>query len=109
MKRQFLVPALVATACVFTLAMKVAITADPNYKAVDLANFNTTVRPQDDFYEYVNGTWIKKNPIPATEVSWGNFNVLNEKSQKALRSICEDASANKAAAPGSNAQKIGDF
>jgi putative endopeptidase len=109
MKRQTLILGLLLGAGVFTLAFKENIKTENAYKAIDPANFNTAVRPQDDIYEYVNGNWIKNNPIPATETSWGNFNVLNEKSQKALRSICEEAAANKAPVPGSNDQKIGDF
>ncbi|HET6992520.1 MAG TPA: M13 family metallopeptidase, partial [Bacteroidia bacterium] len=109
MKRQTLILGLLLAAGVFTLAFKENIKTDTAYKAIDPANFNTSVRPQDDFYEYVNGNWIKNNPIPSTEVSWGNFNVLNEKSQNALRSICEEAASNKAPVAGSNDQKIGDF
>lgn len=109
MKRQILILGLLLTAGICTLAFKETITTGDAYKAIDLSNFNTSVRAQDDFYEYVNGNWIKNNPIPATETSWGNFNVLNEKSQKALRSICEESANNKNAVPGSNDQKIGDF
>ncbi len=109
MKNKLFGITLIASAAVLTLAMKVELTSTGTYKAIDLSNFNTSVRPQDDFYEYVNGNWIKKNPIPATETSWGNFNVLNEKSQNALRGICEAAAAAKQPAMGSNEQKIGDF
>ncbi|MEO5645007.1 MAG: M13 family metallopeptidase [Bacteroidia bacterium] len=109
MKRQLILIGLVAGAGLFTLAFKENLTGAGTYKAVDPANFNTSVRPQDDFYEYVNGNWIKKNPIPATETGWGNFNVLNEKSQAALRTICEESAANMKAVAGSNEQKIGDF
>jgi putative endopeptidase len=108
MKSKFIGISLIASACVLTLAMKVSFTTGGTYKAVDLSNFNTSVRPQDDFYEYVNGNWIKKNPIPASETSWGNFNVLNEKSENALLKICKESSTNKGAM-GSNSQKIGDF
>jgi len=76
---------------------------------IDPTNINTQFRPQDDFYSYVNSIWIGKNPIPASETSWGNFNVLREKSQNALRSICEEMSAKSKATPGSNEQLIGDF
>jgi putative endopeptidase len=109
MKRQLIILGLLAGAGLVTLAFKENFGTDSAYKAIDPANFNTSVRPQDDFYEYVNGNWIKKNPIPATETGWGNFNVLNEKSQAALRSICEESAANTKAAAGSNEQKIGDF
>src|ERR1041385_6508933 len=108
MKNKIIGFSLFTAACVLTLAMKVSFTTTDTYKAVDLSNFDNTVRPQDDFYQYVNGNWIKKNPIPSTETTWGNFNVLNEKSLNALHKICDDASKNKGAM-GSNTQKIGDF
>ncbi len=76
---------------------------------IDPADINSKFRAQDDFYSYVNSTWISKNPIPATETNWGNFNVLQEKSQKALRTICEEMSTKKDAVVGSNEQLIGDF
>ena len=37
-----------------SLAMTLAIIEKP----IDKLNFNAAVRPQDDFYEYVNGTWL---------------------------------------------------
>lgn len=76
---------------------------------IDPQDISTKFRAQDDFYGYVNNIWIGKNPIPATETSWGNFNVLQEKSQNALRTICEEMSAKKGSAAGSNEQLIGDF
>src|SRR4030067_1046329 len=108
MKRQLLIFSLLVGAGLFTLAFTENSLTDTSYKAIDPSNFNTAIRPQDDFYEYVNGNWLQKNPIPATETTWGNFNVLNEKSQAALRSICKE-SAKKVNAAGSNEQKIGDF
>jgi putative endopeptidase len=88
-----------------SLAMTLALIEKP----IDKLNFNAAVRPQDDFYEYVNGTWLKNNPIPATESSWSNFNALDEKSRKAQREICENAAANNTAKEGTNEQKIGAF
>lgn len=88
-----------------SLAMTLALIEKP----IDKLNFNDAVRPQDDFYEYVNGTWLKNNPIPATESSWSNFNALDEKSRKAQREICENAAANNTAKEGTNEQKIGAF
>ena len=77
-------------------------------KFIDVANFNLKVRPQDDFFEYANGTWLKNTPIPATEARWGSFNELYEFNQKALKAICEDV-ASKPSTPGSIQQKVGDF
>ena len=77
-------------------------------KFIDIVNFNTAVRPQDDFYEYANGAWLKSTPIPATESRWGSFNELAEFNQKALKSLCEEAAANPGA-KGSVKQKVGDL
>ena len=43
-----------------------------------LKDFDTSVRPQDDFYNYVNGTWMKTATIPSDKSSWGSFNKLRE-------------------------------
>ena len=37
-----------------------------------------TVRPQDDFFSYVNGNWVKETQIPSDKASWGSFNALRE-------------------------------
>lgn len=93
----------VVGAGVLTLAMALAVN-----KAIDPGMLDKKIRPQDDFFDYVNSIWISKNPIPATETRWGNFNVLYEESQKALRSICEEAAKNPGAVGGEQ-QQIGDF
>src|ERR1700752_1729449 len=76
---------------------------------IDIANIDSTVKPTDDFYQFVNGKWLKNNPIPETESRWGSFNELEVQNKAKLRSILEEASADKTAKPGSNVQKIGDF
>ena len=76
--------------------------------AIDLANMDTTVRPQDDFYQYANGAWLKNNPVPSTDSRWGSFSQLMEDNLKKLKGILEET-AKKENAQGSNAQKIGDY
>lgn len=69
---------------------------------------DTTVKPGDDFFKYANGTWLRKNPIPAAYASWGIGNVVQEELRDKMKKINEDAL--KANTPkGSNTQKIGDF
>ncbi len=83
--------------------------APEKFKAIDLKNFDTTVNLHDDFYHYVNGNWLKNNPIPATESSWGAFNELREKNLKNLHTVLEEAAKDVTAPQGSNRQKIRDF
>src|SRR5215468_10949710 len=72
------------------------------------ADMDTAASPGDDFFEYANGAWLKKNPIPATESGWGIGNVVRDELYDQLRTISESA-AKKNAAPGTDEQKIGDF
>ena len=84
------------------------ITPAGQRKFIDASNMNTTVRPQDDFYEYANGTWLKNTPIPASESRWGSFNELQEFNRAALKTILDDVTK-KNNATGSIEQKVADF
>jgi predicted metalloendopeptidase len=42
--------------------------------AIDKATMDLSVKPNQNFYQYANGTWLKNNPVPSTESRWGNFN-----------------------------------
>jgi putative endopeptidase len=72
------------------------------------ADFDTTVKPQQDFYNYVNGSWLKKNPIPADMPSWGGFTTLYVDVLKQLHTMLEDVAAHPGQ-PGSLEQKLGDY
>ncbi len=47
-------------------------------EGINLSYMDTTVRPQDDFFSYVNGNWVKTAEIPSDKASWGSFNKLRE-------------------------------
>ena len=67
------------------------------------------VRAQDDFFEYLNGKWLKTVEIPADKSSWGAFHKLHDDTQPQLRAIIERSAAVKGARAGSEEQLIGDF
>ncbi len=71
-------------------------------------NIDTTVSPAEDFFQYANGGWIKSNPIPASESSWGVGYLVQEDIYSRLRKINEDA-VKENAANGTVSQKIGDL
>jgi putative endopeptidase len=75
----------------------------------DPANFDTSVRPQDDFYLFANGAWLKNTPIPADLPSLGSFDMLRLQSEAALRQLLEEAAADRNHAPGSDLQKVADY
>jgi putative endopeptidase len=97
---------------------------DKNPPPLDPSNMDTSVQPGDDFYQFANGGWVKKNPVPPEFSRWASFNELAEKNNDALHEICEKAAggntpadaskdskkpkaSEKPAAP--DVQKVGDF
>ena len=72
------------------------------------ANIDSSTKPEDNFFQYANGGWLKNNPIPETEAGWGIGNLVQEDIYSRLRKINETALTFKAAA-GTIDQKIGDF
>src|SRR6187402_1987219 len=90
-------------AVAFSLALAGAAHAE-----IDLKNFDLAVKPQDDFYRYVNGTWLKENPIPAEFDRWGGFSKLAEDNQKNLLTICERVAAKTTGATPVE-KMVGDF
>jgi putative endopeptidase len=69
-----------------------------------------SVDPGDDFFRYAVGKWLAAHPIPPSESSWGIGKTVQEETYRRLIAINEEATrAAATAAPGSNAQKIGDF
>lgn len=57
---------------------------------IDRAGMDFGVRPQDDFFAYANGTWIKETVIPADQSGWGSFQILSEAGLDQLQTIIQD-------------------
>ena len=82
--------------------------AAPRVPGIDTSGMDRLVRPQDDFFRFVNGAWADKTSIPPDRQSYGTFAMLREESAEAVRGILE-GEAITPAAPGSMGQKIGGF
>jgi len=82
--------------------------ASPGENLLDQTGIDSTVRPQDDFFHYVNGGWIKKTEIPASESSWGAGAILYQNTTQNLKGLL-DSCAKLNAAKGTSEQKVGDF
>ena len=76
---------------------------------IDQSGFDEAVRPQDDFFDYVNGLWVQNTEIPADKARWGTFDALGEQSQKDVRALVEEVSAAEDVAAGTPTQKIRDY
>ena len=80
----------------------------PHQAALDVASIDKSVDPCTDFYTYSCGGWLKKNPIPPDQTSWGVTDKLQDDNLAVLRAILEEAAV---FSPGRSAvqQKIGDY
>jgi len=72
---------------------------------LDKANMDTTISPGADFYLYANGNWLRKEVIPASQVMWDSFTILEDENQKNLKKILEEVSSKKNA-KGTADQKV---
>ena len=97
------------TACALLLSFTIATIFGQTTSSFDLANLDKNTRACTDFYEYANGGWLARNPIPAAFPTWGVDSVLSEQNRDMLREILEAAAHNTNAAKGSSEQKVGDF
>lgn len=73
-----------------------------------LTDMDTSISPSQDFFLYANGGWIRKNPIPSDQSSWGIGNLVLDENRERFREINEKA-ASSGAAKGTPDQKLGDF
>ncbi len=86
-------PLLLAALAGALIVVPPAFAADPPSptSGVDRASFDPSVRPQDDFFRYVNGGWLKRTEFPADKAYIGSFDVINERIQGQLRGLVEAA------------------
>ncbi len=75
---------------------------------IDTTAMDTSVKPGDDFYRYVNGTWLANTQIPPDKSRFGAFDLLRDKSETDVRAVIEELKAASPAA-GSVQQKVVDL
>ena len=78
-------------------------------KPLDPANMNTSVSACTDFYEYANGGWISRNPVPPAFSNWGGFSELSENNNAALLGILEAAAKNTDPKRSADMKKLGNY
>ena len=81
--------------------------AAPLKSGVELTGMDTSVRPQDDFYAYANGNWLKEVEIPADQSGWGSYMTLRDESLASLRIIVNEVAGD--VEDSESAAKIGNY
>lgn len=81
--------------------------AAPLKSGVERTGMDTSVRPQDDFYAYANGKWLKETEIPADQYGWGSYMTLRDDSLSDVRAIVDEVAGD--AADSEAAAKIGNY
>jgi putative endopeptidase len=76
---------------------------------LEIASQDSSVKPQNNFYLYANGTWLKTTEIPPSQSSWGAFSTLLDSSLNRLNRILDSLAGISNAAKGSIAQQTGDL
>jgi len=111
MQRTSVRPWLRGVALAAALGAGAATTLPAQVKAlgIDTAGMDRSVRPQDDFYQFVNGNWQRNTQIPADRSVFGSFITLADRSDSAIHAILDEAVAARGAARGSDTQKLGDL
>jgi predicted metalloendopeptidase len=101
------------TAAILTLlaglASVPAAQRQPLKSGIDPAAFDTSVRPQDDLFRYVNGKWLDTTEIPADRPVYGTFVQLSDKAERDLSLLIEELAGDPNKKPGSTAQQVGDL
>jgi putative endopeptidase len=96
--------------CLLSVGAQSPSQIEKNPPPLDPKNMDTSIKPQDDFFMYADGGWIKRTEIPPEYSRWGGFNELIERNNDALHSIAEEA-VNTHVDPrfAPEAQKVGDY
>jgi putative endopeptidase len=81
----------------FSLALLIAFgindaNAQQKHSGINTSLMDKTVKPSDDFFQFVNGTWFKNTEIPADRVRWGSFDELRQKTDVDALRILDEAS-----------------
>src|SRR5262252_930364 len=98
----------------FLAILAVALPAQVSLKSgVHPEDMDTSCQPCTDFWRYVNGGWLDRNPIPARASSWGPGSVLRDANRERMKTIL-DAAANLPTAQrnerqANDSRKMGDF
>jgi len=84
----YVIPALIGLSA---NAQKEAAAKTPG---INVPFMDKSVKPSDDFFKFVNGTWLKNTEIPADKTRWGSFDELRQNTDKDALAILKEAATN---------------
>lgn len=61
---------------------------------INVSYMDKKVKPNDDFFRFVNGSWLDKTEIPSDMTTWGSFHELRQKTDKDALGILTEAAKN---------------
>lgn len=85
----FVIPAIIAFTTIN--AQNAPVKKEPG---INVSYMDKSVKPNDDFFRFVNGTWLDKTKIPSDKTTWGSFNELRQNTDKDALAILNEAATN---------------
>src|SRR5277367_4195339 len=104
-KERLLMKSVLIVGIVFSAAL---LGQGPHPPGFDAKALDLSVSPCSNFYQYACGTWLKDNPIPNDQSSWGRFSELDQRNREVLKGILEKAAAGTPPLS-STAKQVGDY
>ena len=94
MKKVLTKPTFYAFSAMLSFVAVQAQTAPQKEPGINVSYMKKDISPKENFFQYVNGTWLDKTEIPSDRTTWGSFNELVKKTDKDAMEILKSASKN---------------
>lgn len=94
MKKVLTKPTFYAFSAMLSFVAVQAQTTPQKEPGINVSYMKKDISPKENFFQYVNGTWLDKTEIPSDRTTWGSFNELVKKTDKDAMEILKSASKN---------------
>ncbi|GGF27753.1 M13 family metallopeptidase [Flavobacterium limi] len=94
MKKVLTTPMFYAFSAMLSFAVAEAQNTTPKEPGINVSFMKKEISPKEDFFQYVNGTWLDRTEIPSDRNAWGSFNELRQRTDENSLAILKEASKN---------------